>query len=560
MKIQNTLLSLLLLSLFGTPVFAQDAFQPRERQVLDHIHTRFRWRPFRSIIGQYYLQVAIDDGSQDPFKAANLVVGQFVTGNDPRTVVTEGLEFGNNYAWRAIALAPPVPGIRQATPTHRFSTIALPPYTPDVTVTVPQGAGPMQPGITIFNIRVGSPDAPPGAKGQLAAVNSEGQYVWFYEYESRRTADLRQLDDGRFLWGMQSLVGIPGQVDGVATGRAVEMTLNGEITWLSLDDPINMWAHHEVSQMPNGNFLMMVYDNRNFPTLTPSNYLGDRIVEVDRQSREIVGSWSTFDHYSLGDFQTQFGPGGDWTHGNAAVFNEADGAVYYSARSLSRITKIDWATKSTLYSFGETMPSGDTPFADNFFSFQHAVEVQPNGNVLLFDNGNVREPLTDPRQSAAVEFSFDNNNNPSIATVVWRYDMVDDMGAEVFAPFLGDADRQPNGNTLMVAGPNGLVYEVDSASQLVWKMQVGQPFPLGAVYRADRIDSLVKDTPGDRDDDWDLDMHDLAGLQNSFQAATLEFPDKLVDTNGDGALDDADFDSFFARMTGPAAFLEQFPD
>ncbi len=559
MKIQSMLLSFSVACLLAVSAFGQNPLHPREGQVLDHIHTRFRWAPFEGLIDHYYLQVAEDDGSANPFVNANIRIGMIVPGTDPRVTVTDGLEWGKNYVWRALGLVPPLPGVRSSSEVHRFSTKPLPSYAPDVTITVPQGAGPAQPGVTIFNLRIGG-DPPPGPMGYLLAVDEQGEFVWFYEYESRRTADFRQLDDGRFLWHLQSLVGVPGQLDGNSPGRAVEMTLNGKVTWLSTIDPINSWGHHEVSRMPNGNTLMLVYDNRALPMMTPTDWLGDRIIELDRHTKEIVGGWSTFDGYSLGDFNAQFGPGGDWTHGNAAVYSEADNSVYFSARSLSRITKIDWTTKATLWSIGQNLPSGDAVFGDNLFTFQHAPEVQPNGNILLFDNGNINQPLTDPRQSAAIEMAFLNPMNPSEPTVVWRYDMVDDMGDEVFAPFLGDADRLPNGNTMMVAGPLGLVYEVDSNSQLVWKMKVGEPFPLGAIYRADRIDGLVKDTPGDVDDDWDLDMHDLAALQNGFQNAAVDFPQKLSDTNSDGVLNDADFDHFFFWMSGPSNYLGQFPN
>ena len=557
MKLTTAFLALTTFLFTAGDCLAQHRVHPMEGQVLDHIHTRFRWKPIPNLIGQYFLQVVEDNGAPDPFANNTPVVNMQIPGTDPRIVVDHGLEFGKDYAWRVLGLVPPFPGLRTATPTQRFSTIALPDFTPDITVTVPQGAAPAQPGLTLFNLRIGG-NPPPGGLGFIIAVDAEGDIVWFYEYESRRTSDLRQLEDGRYLWIMQSLVGVAGN-EGTAPGRAVEMTLNGQITWISPPDEIDSWVHHEASRLPNGNQLLLIYEPRDLPGMTPSDWLGDRIIEMDRHTKEIVGNWSTFDHYSLGDFQAQFGPGGDWVHGNAAVYNEADGSVYYSARSLSRITRIDWATKDVVYSFGEDYQSGDAPFADNEFSFQHAPQILPNGNLLLFNNGNTIEPLTDPRQSSAVEFAFNDPQNPTNATVVWRHDMVDDMGAPLYAPFLGDADRLPNGNTLMVAGPLVTVLEVDAASQPVWRMVVGDPFPLGAIYRAERIDELVKDTPGDVDDDWDIDMHDMAEFQNRYNGPATDFPTKLIDTNDDAVLDEADFDHFFFWLTGPANFLGQFP-
>ncbi len=551
MNIQTALLRLSLVSLLALSAVGQEMVRPLEGQVLDHIHTRFRWKPIDGLIGRYFLQVVEDNGSQNPFQGTTPSVSMIVPGRDPRIVITDGLEFGKNYAWRVLGLVPPLPGRRFATPVYRFSTITIPDYADDLVLTVPPGAGPMQPGLTMFNRRIGGNPAPT-SNGFLVAVDENGEYVWFYRYDSRRLTDARQQEDGRFFWLLS------GGEDSPLPGRMVEMTLDGLTTWLSPGDPSALYPHHECSRLPNGHLLTMVFEHRNFPGMTPSDFLGDRIIEMDRHTYEVRGEWNTFDHFSLGDLQSQFSAD-DWTHGNAAVYNEADDSVYFSARHLSRITRIDWTTKNVVYSLGADFPSGHTVAGAGLFTFQHAPEIQPNGNILLFNNGNFDEPLTDPRQSSAVEIAVNDPLNPTAATVAWRYDMVDDIGDPVFAPFLGDADRQPNGNTLMVAGPNGLIYEVDSASQLVWKLQVGSPFPDGAVYRAERIEKLVVDTPGDVDDDWDLDMHDLASLQNHFQTQLTGYPEKLGDTNADGTLDDSDFDHFFFYMSGPASLLNQFP-
>ena len=72
----------------------QDVLHPREGQVLDHLHARFRWEPFESVIGPYYLQVVEDNGAANPFLGNSAVVGMQVPGGEPRVVVTKGLEFG----------------------------------------------------------------------------------------------------------------------------------------------------------------------------------------------------------------------------------------------------------------------------------------------------------------------------------------------------------------------------------------------------------------------------------------------------------------------------------
>ena len=549
LRVIIVLASILALNLSG---FAQQRVHPPEGRELDHVHVRFRWQPLKGLLGNYFLQVVEDNGQPDPFTGNPAVVFQQVLGGDPRTVVTDGLEFGKAYAWRAIALVAPLPGVRAATPTHRFTTKTLPSFAPVITVTRPPGAGPVQPGVTIFNRRIGG-NPLPGGLGYLVGVDEDGEYVWFYEYAARRVTDARQVEDGHFYW----LMGSP--VDAPNPGRAVEMTLYGDVIWISPGGEDDPYVHHECSRMPNGNGLVLTYEHRTFPGMVPSDWRGDRIIEYDRHTHEIVGEWNSFDHYSLVDHQLS-GPGGDWTHGNSATFNPLDGCVYYSARHISRVTRIDWATKQVVYNMGWDLPSGDATFGDNLFSYQHAPQLLPNGNMVLFDNGNYLFPLTDPRQSAAIELAFDDPDNPTSAQVVWRYDLVDDLGDPWLSPFLGDADRLANGNTLLTDGPDTALYEVDANSQLVWKIKVGVSFPDGAIYRAERIDSLVKDTPGDIDDDWDLDMHDLAVLQNHFDGPVPGFPEKLSDTDGNGSLDVDDFDHFFRWMSGPPNFLPQIPN
>jgi len=548
----SRLLVLLALSVaLGIPALGQDVIRPAEGQELDHIHTRFRWKAFDDLVGGYFLQVFEDPGVGSPIAPGNLAIQKAIPGVDPRMILKEGLEFGKSYAWRVLALIGPAPGMRRSSPIHRFTTKALPTFLPVITVTRPPGAGPMQPGLTLFNRRIGG-DPLPGGKGYLIAVDENGKYVWFYEYAPRRITDVRQLDDGRFYWLMNA------GPNSSEVGRAVEMTLDGQVTWISPSGQGTLHAHHEVSRMPNGNGLLLTFDKREFPGLTPSYWEGDRIVEVERHTKEVIGTWSAFDHYSMADY-FQSGPGGDWTHGNSATFNELDGSVYYSARHLGRITRIDWATKTVVYNMGFDYPSGDATFGHGLFSHQHAPQVLSNGNLLLFDNGNYLLPQSDPRQSAAIEFSFNDPVAPTSTQVAWRYDLVDDLGDPVFSAFLGDADRLANGNTLITAGPNVLIYEVDANSQLVWKIKVGTGQPYGSMYRAERIDSLVKDTPGDIDDDWDLDLRDLAMFQNHFQSAVTGFPQKLSDMDSDGVLDNADFDLFFNWMTGPANLLALLP-
>jgi hypothetical protein len=464
------------------PVVA-DALLPAEGQLSYRTHVQFEWLPVRAA-ERYRLQVVEDDGSRDPFAGTAPAVDLDLDALRPRVVVTQGLQFGVAYAWRVRGVG----GTPDRwSPTHRFATASLPEALPTIWATS-SGAGPIEPGLTLVEIFNRN-----AFDGTLAvAVDAAGEVVWFREFP-QRMGDIRMLPNGRLLYAMG--------------GRAYETTLDGRIYWASPDDA-EYRVHHEVFPMPNGNVLSLARSFREVERdgeLQP--WMGTPIVEFDRHTNEVVWEWDDFDHFSTLDFDPMImeEPGAgpnfpdvyDWTHSNSVVYNPDDDSVYVSVRHLSRITRIDYATGEIVYNMGFDMPSGDADFGDNLFSFQHAPELQPNGNMLLFDNGNRRDhriaiPAT--AVSKAVEIAF-NGSPPSSAEIVWEYT------APFYSPVQGDADRMPNGNTLVTVSVRGLLVEVDPNGTEVWRLELQRDAPGYAAYRSERIPELVVDAPADSDGD-----------------------------------------------------------
>ena len=135
--------------------------------------------------------------------------------------------------------------------------------------------------------------------------------------------------------------------------------------------------------------------------------------------------------------------------------------------------------------------------------YQHAVEVQDDGSILLYDNGNMRPgtdinspDITQHPYSRAVLFSLDDANK----TVTQKWEMrslVD--GRQLWAFFVGDADHQPNGNILVdnggitdPAGISSLITEVtptgSEGGTIVFSLRLdgGSQF----IYRARRVPTL----------------------------------------------------------------------
>jgi hypothetical protein len=459
------------------PVLGASAgeIQPAEGAVLRQIHVEFQWEAGCS---GYQLVVVEDDGSADPFDGAAPVADVLVVGLEPRTVLTSGLAFDRRYAWRVRSRQSPRPNVAMEGggtkgswgPTRRFEIARLPDGLPSWTVEEPNPAR-LEPGLTILDI-IGIGPIDPDALRSVA-VDRSGAPVWFNQPRNG-SADTRQLRDGTISY--------------VDTFRGIVTTLAGEIVWASPIDPALM-VHHEMFPMPNGNFLALVFDER---TIEVDGQLeeveGERIVEFDRETNEVVWDWSTWDHYSLEDQPPPYLDHGHWIHANAVVYNERDNSVYISSRSLSRITRIDYDTREVVYNMGKEMPSGDVDFGDGLFHAQHAPELLKNGNMLLHDNGTCcdRERFV----SRAIELKFNNPHDPTSASVVWEYVL------PTFAPIIGDVDRMPNGNTLIASGgvfAPGAVIEVTRKGEVAWKLEAEEPY---FFYRAERIPALVVRSKG----------------------------------------------------------------
>ena len=334
------------------------------------------------------------------------------------------------------------------------------------------------------------------------------------------------------------------QVDNETPG--IMFNFKNEISW---KDPSQNLSHHEIIQLPNGNYLGLIEDNPKYYPVPDDigvnscsyvPWIGDRLVEWNADTNEEVWSWSTFDHFSIEDYDRIGGSNTkcclenrmDWTHANAFYYDESDNSIYLSSRHLSRITKIDKSTGEVVWNVGVEMPSGDVISNDLEMSFQHSIEVLPNGNILTMDNGNLSKYIrsveyngetilcfdyaseadcptesnggpcvwsddifqgscTNPDFiSRALEFQvIENSNGMYEASKVWEYD----LPPEYFGDLSGNVSKLESGNYLITTiGSGGKTFEVDSEGNIVWQASynLSEGGLGGLVYRANRISSL----------------------------------------------------------------------
>ena len=161
--------------------------------------------------------------------------------------------------------------------------------------------------------------------------------------------------------------------------------------------------------------------------------------------------------------------------------------MYYNARHQDAVYKIDTATGKILWKLGASGDfKGDPSVKVPWFLKAHAVEVQPNGNVLLYDNGMTSRPF-----SRAVEYQLDEQQ--MTARVAWQYTGEPDHGW--LTTYWGDADRLPNGNTLITAGTwakktSSRIFEVTDDHRRVWEIKLPKVKKSGhsiGVYNSQRL-------------------------------------------------------------------------
>lgn len=252
------------------------------------------------------------------------------------------------------------------------------------------------------------------------------------------------------------------EIDSVQCGNGYEVETNG----------------HDFQIFPDGHSLVIAYDDQ---TIDMTAYGGSPVADVKGlivqeldASKEVIFQWRSWDHFQITD-ANQFTPltnsQVDYVHGNA-VERDFDGNLLISSRSMDEVTKINRQTGDIIWRMGGennqfTFVNDNIP---EHFRQQHDVRRIANGNITILNNGNYL-----PNQiSSAKEYQLDEVNK--VATLIWFYEHPDVNGNKVFARASGNAQRLPNGNTMISWGtivfdkgiPN--MTEVDMNKNIVWEM------------------------------------------------------------------------------------------
>ena len=261
-------------------------------------------------------------------------------------------------------------------------------------------------------------------------------------------------------------------------GVALEADWNGRIVW-EVRQPNH---HHDGRLLKNGNVLLLCatelpgdiarrIEGGRSGTEVSGKIWADYLLEVTKDGRP-VWEWRTWEHLDPAEYPITAvqDDRSEWTHGNA-IMELADGNLLISFRNISTIVKIDRQSGGVVWKLGAPPLSG-----------QHAPTPLPNGNILIFDNGPHRLDQTFP-------FSRVIEVKPETNEIVWKYQ--EPFPPNFYSPRISNAQRLPNGNTLINEGSFGRFFEVTPAGEVVWEY-VNPHFGPANVASASQVNNVFR--------------------------------------------------------------------
>jgi hypothetical protein len=219
---------------------------------------------------------------------------------------------------------------------------------------------------------------------------------------------------------------------------------------------------HEFQMLSNGHSLLLAYDPQpvRMDTIVTGGdssaiVIGLIVQEIDI-NKNVVFQWRSWDHYQITDATEDINLTQhtiDYVHGNAIEL-DFDGNLLISARHMDEITKINRQTGEIIWRLGGLKSRNNQfQFINDpiTFSHQHDIRRLPNGNVTLYDNGN----LHTPKISRAREYNLDESNKT--VELIWAHT----NEPPIYKSGLGNVQKLSGNNTFI--GWGGWINQGDEA-------------------------------------------------------------------------------------------------
>lgn len=228
-------------------------------------------------------------------------------------------------------------------------------------------------------------------------------------------------------------------------------------------------------------------DRINETHLVVADIVKDRVFIVDTGTSDITWQWDATRLYS----EKQGGESGDWTHLND-VEVLADGRLMVNVRNMDQAIFIRP---------GEGVNTSWTLGKDDNYNILYEPH---NPDFIPTEEGGPAVLIGDSENNRIVEYQ--RTNGTWTRTWMWR---------DARLQWPRDADRLPNGHTLVVDSHGDRVLELTKRGAIVWNVSIGMP------YDAERIGTGDESTNGPS---W----QQLHGHHGLHQSRNYRFSDRIV--------------------------------
>lgn len=276
----------------------------------------------------------------------------------------------------------------------------------------------------------------PSSQGYTMAYDVNGNVRWYLTNNALWKID--RLDNGHLLVSTERRVNSPYYMTGL-----YEMDLMGKI-YAEFDLPGGY--HHDYYEMPDGNLLVASND-----FTSGDGTVEDVIVELDRQTGDIVRQFDLKDILDTDDGKSENWSSYDWFHNNSVWYDQTTNTVILSGRHKDAVIGLDYNSGDLKWIIGDPTNWDEeyqqyffTPIGSNFewqWS-QHAAMVTPEGYIFILDNGNNKSKNADSYVPASqsytrgVMYKIDTDN--MTIEQVWQYGK--ERGSEFYSPYISDVD------------------------------------------------------------------------------------------------------------------------
>ena len=228
--------------------------------------------------------------------------------------------------------------------------------------------------------------------------------------------------------------------------------------------------YHDIQYTASGGYLLQAYarEEIDLPQTEVVDSVNILVIQEFDQEHNLIMEWKNSDYMDIQDYVNELNLSStyrNWTHGNSIEIDD-DENIIVSNRTMSEAIKFNRETGDLIWRLGG--PMNDFIFINDPLqgpNKQHDVRRIDNGNIMIFDNGNQREP----QLTRVTEYQIDEQQ--MTATLVWSYSHPNGY----VSLNQGCAQRLDNGNTLIswggVLGHGQIVTEVDYSGNRVLEIE-----------------------------------------------------------------------------------------